>query len=208
MTRFKLYLLVFLLFLTIRGFASSVSFLPLEQVISAETLILEAKVLETILTHHPQKIHLKIDVQLTNTLQGVLKEKIQTLVYEQIVPIMRDEKGKVVTHFSPILEASGIEFNLEKGKTYLFFTRVLKSHRGTLEIFRAEPLEQKTKVLDLLKALKKESNDLHGFAPLKTIDRMIEKKSLSEMNLRIARRSFASEPTLYRSLLEEVVAAS
>jgi hypothetical protein len=64
-------------------------------------------------------------------------------------PVWVDSTGREIGHYSPILDASGLEFNLQPGGRYLFLGRGA-SAGPCRPFFRAEPDSARGRLLELL----------------------------------------------------------
>lgn len=143
-------LILIIILLPVVSMASEVTFQPLEDVINEKTIIVEAKIENIKETSSQDFQEVTCDINLISVLQGSISNKIEKAVYVQPIPLIRNDKGEIIGHFSPILKASGIELFLEFGKVYLLFAEAHKNEDEILFFFRAEHLENKKRVIEIL----------------------------------------------------------
>ena len=118
---------------------------PLEEVVDPKTRVFAARVKTESREDDEDRVRRVFEVSDVRWVVGTGGAPAPArLVFSYRVPVMRDAKGNVVGHYSPILDSSGKEGDAKPGETWLFFTRDAGSH-AEAETFRLEPAsEEKT----------------------------------------------------------------
>ena len=143
-----------LLLVVIYAGASQVTFLPLEKVITKDTIIFEGVIDSLVVQHTRDSSTVVIRVRDLTSLQGD-KPRVNSLRYTMIVPVWWDSLGNVILTYSPILKASGDEFQLKQGDACLFFTDPDQMEQNMLSIFRVEHADRKDRVIELIREVQK-----------------------------------------------------
>jgi len=144
-------LTVLAILFAIGAMATEVTFLPLEKTIDKNTIIIEAKVENINKETGEEVLRIICNIKIISTIRGKVPNQISKLMYYRQSLNLSNSEGEIVGHFSPILKASGIELFLQSEKTYLFFLEKIDSKNNMVNFFRAEPLKNKEKVIDILK---------------------------------------------------------
>lgn len=114
----------------------------LEEVVDAKTRVFAARVKSESREDDEDRVRRVFEVSDVRWVVGTGGVPAPTrLVFSYRVPVMRDAKGNVVGHYSPILESSGKEGDAKPGETWLFFTRDEGSD-SEAETFRLEPTSE------------------------------------------------------------------
>lgn len=127
---------------------SEVTHRPVEEVLKPDTLVFAALVTDATKTGDEIGVYRTWKVTGVKAWQGAVPA-VHTLTWKFLHPILRDEKGEIVGHFSPIVPSSGEEPNASDGETWIFFANGAAKD-GTLEVFRAEPIAHEKKIRALV----------------------------------------------------------
>ncbi len=146
-----------LIFLTIFSFAnaSEITFEKLDEVIDSSSIIFKAKI--TNINHYEENGNLFIiaDIPPYTPLQHIniyFSAALKGIKHKRIIPIIKDHKGNIVGGFSPIIKASGIEFNLKNKEEYIFFAESNpEMENGYMHVFRIENIDKELIIKKILK---------------------------------------------------------
>jgi hypothetical protein len=124
--------------------SSQVYFLPLEEVLTPTSIVVEARIQSQTINRTPDDISAIYDIEVVSVLQGTLPHSPSKAIASQVIPVIRNPKtGEVEMTFSPILPGSGIELSLLPDQRYILIAPQAPSlPASALIIQRAEPMER------------------------------------------------------------------
>lgn len=98
--------------------ASQIFHRPLDEVLEDTDWIVVATVVNAQRTSSLTSTEAVYKIQVVETIQGTAPAV--PIHYSQPIPILYDDEGNEVGHFSPILDGSGSELSLKEGETWIF----------------------------------------------------------------------------------------
>ncbi len=98
--------------------ASQIFHRPLEEVLEEADWIVVATVVNAQRSSSRSSTEAVYKIQVVETIQGTAPGV--PIHYSQPIPILYDDEGNEVGHFSPILDGSGSELSLKEGETWIF----------------------------------------------------------------------------------------
>ena len=139
--------------------ALEVTFLPLEEAVSADAVVFEATVGEIKDTQEHDFAWRSISITSPSVMAGEAPSTLTKVLHKRIIPLIRDKDGKVIGWASPILKASGHEFSLQPGERCLFYADRQDMSKNEWLVFRIDPISAKP---DALKIIGKRKQTLPG----------------------------------------------
>ena len=132
--------------------ASKIFFLPLSEVVRADTVVFAATVTSVHQRSDDQHWYVDYELSAMRAINGAVPPGISKATYSQVIPVIRDASGKVIGGFSPKLSASGQEGQVTAGTTWLFLTARIPDGGDAAIVVRVEPEEMEEQVRELIVA--------------------------------------------------------
>lgn len=124
---------------------------PLEDVVTAQTWVMEARLISSELERGRYHVQSVYKVEPISVLHGTGSRA--SLRYSSPLPHKREVDGKVMS-VSPLITGSGIEHSLEEGRVYLFLAPTNPTgETAEFTLIRVESRSRKKQLLEHLKAL-------------------------------------------------------
>jgi len=152
----KYYLLFSMILISISPFildncyASHISYKDMEDVIDTSTVIIVASLINTGWEEFEGKIVWLFNMDLKREIQGEIDEEVTKAEYVQILPYIYDKDGVITGYLSIVLDGSGLETELEDGRSYILFAENSSDEDSMFIFFRAELLENEDKILEII----------------------------------------------------------
>ncbi|MCX7046884.1 MAG: hypothetical protein NTX50_15530 [Candidatus Sumerlaeota bacterium] len=176
--------------------ASQVTFLPLGEAISADTVIFEATVGE--INDKQEKKYAKRSISITSAviIAGEAPSTLTKVLHNRIIPLIWDKDGKVIGHESPILKASGHEFSLQPGERCLFYADRQDMNKDEWLVFRIDPISAKPNLMRIINQRTRSISQLSAPTSASKAAAMPTADANLIVATNIARKYYQCEPTL------------